>query len=304
MRKKSFNLKTPVLFLVFNRLDTTKKVFAEIKKAKPKQLFIASDGFRENKTGEKEIVEEIRKYVLENINWGCNVKTLFREKNLGCKYAVAGAIDWFFENVEQGIILEDDCLPSQSFFSFCEEMLERYKDDKKVTSVFALSPIKIYGENSYYFIKTVGLWGWASWRRAWKKIYRKEEKYMKSIPSSDYLKEVFPNFIERFFFKKRFYDSLTGKVNTWEFPWILGIVRSKGFNIIPKFNLIENIGVQEDFTNTKPNFIDKKFLRLCREEMRFPLVPPKKVKMNKIIYWRLIVRDILRVMLKRLLFFL
>ena len=106
---------TPVLFLIFNRPDTTQKVFDAIKKAKPKQIFVAADGPREDKEGEKEKCEQARK-VIEKIDWDCKVKTLFRDKNLGCKVAVSSAIDWFFENVEEGIILEDDCLPSQSFF--------------------------------------------------------------------------------------------------------------------------------------------------------------------------------------------
>ena len=109
-------LETAVLFLVFNRLDTTKQVFEAIRKAKPPRLYIAADGPRESKEGEAEKVKAVREYVMSNINWDCEVKTLFRDKNLGCKYAVSGAIDWFFENEEMGIILEDDCLPSQSFF--------------------------------------------------------------------------------------------------------------------------------------------------------------------------------------------
>jgi hypothetical protein len=121
----------PVLFLVFNRIESTKRVFLEIGKAKPRKLFIASDGARENKEGEKEVVKQIREYILKNINWKCEVKTRFREKNLGCKNAVADGISWFFDNVEEGIILEDDCLPSQSFFRFCQEMLEKYRDDER-----------------------------------------------------------------------------------------------------------------------------------------------------------------------------
>jgi len=125
-------LETAVLFLVFNRLDTTKQVFEAIKKAKPPRLYIAADGARKNIDNEDKIVQDIRNYLISNIDWECEVKTLFREKNLGCKYAVSGAIDWFFENKEMGIILEDDCLPSQSFFWFCEELLNKYKDDKRI----------------------------------------------------------------------------------------------------------------------------------------------------------------------------
>ena len=114
------SLITPVLFVIFNRPDTTQKVFNAIRQAKPKQLFVAADGPREGKEGEKEKCEQVRE-IIEQIDWDCEVKTLFRDKNLGCKIAVSSAIDWFFENVEEGIILEDDCLPSQSFFWYCQE---------------------------------------------------------------------------------------------------------------------------------------------------------------------------------------
>ena len=122
MSKDSFTppqpLNTAVLFLVFNRLDTTKQVFEAIREAKPPRLYIAADGARETKAGEAEKVTAVRDFILKNIDWECDIKTLFREENLGCKYAVSGAIDWFFDNEEMGIILEDDCLPSQSFFGF------------------------------------------------------------------------------------------------------------------------------------------------------------------------------------------
>src|SRR4030042_6453503 len=146
-------LTTPVLFLIFNRPDTTEKVFDEIRKAKPKKLFVAADGPRQDKQGEKEKVGRARQIVIDGIDWDCEIKTLFRDKNLGCKVAVSSAINWFFENEEMGIILEDDCLPHQSFFRFCGELLEKYKDDERI--------MVISGENllfgrkrtnySYYF---------------------------------------------------------------------------------------------------------------------------------------------------------
>ena len=125
-------LNTAVLFLVFNRLDTTKQVFEAIRQAKPPRLYIAADGVREAKDGEDEKVKAVRDYITSNIDWECEVKTLFREQNFGCKMAVSGAIDWFFQNEEMGIILEDDCLPSQSFFWFCQDLLEKYKNDTRV----------------------------------------------------------------------------------------------------------------------------------------------------------------------------
>lgn len=122
-------LTIPVLFLVFNRIDTTKQVFGAIRDAKPPRLYIAADGARADMEGEYEKTEIVRNYVLENIDWKCDVKTLFRKSNLGCKYAVSDAISWFFAQEEMGIILEDDCLPNLSFFWYCENLLLRYRDE-------------------------------------------------------------------------------------------------------------------------------------------------------------------------------
>jgi len=126
------DLKTPVLFIIFNRLATTKRVFGAIRQAKPERLFIAADGPRHRCSGEEQKVRAVRDYVLGHIDWECQVKTLFSDKNLGCQKGPVTAIDWFFENESEGIILEDDCVPDPSFFRYAEEMLDRYRDDERV----------------------------------------------------------------------------------------------------------------------------------------------------------------------------
>lgn len=144
---------TPILFLIFNRPDVTQRVFEEIKKQKPKFLFIAADGPRENKEGELEKCLQTRE-IINLIDWDCELKTLFREKNLGCRNAVSSAIDWFFENVESGIILEDDTLPHPDFFRFCEELLIKYKDDERIwliTGTNSLKETDLTGNYSYLF---------------------------------------------------------------------------------------------------------------------------------------------------------
>jgi len=243
-RLHEFELQTPLLFLVFNRLDTTKKVFEEIRKAKPKQLFIASDGPRKTKEDEEKVVEQIRKYVLSNIDWKCNVKTLFRKNNLGCKYAVSSAIDWFFENVEQGIILEDDCLPSQSFFRFCRELLEKYKDDERImqisgTNVEGKTAIK----ESYFFTPCFNAWGWATWRRAWKK-YDVEMKDWKIFRFSIDFFNIVRNYslIEKLKSWRLYQLTYSKKINTWDYQWIFMCLRNKGLCIIPQKNMITNLG--------------------------------------------------------------
>ena len=144
---------TAVLFLVFNRIDLTLQVFEAIKKARPPRLYIASDGARVSKSGEMDKVAYIRNYLQSNVDWDCEVKTLFRENNLGCKIAVSGAIDWFFENEKEGIIIEDDCLPSKSFFNFCEDMLFKYKNDLRVWHISGdnFQDKKKHNDYEYYF---------------------------------------------------------------------------------------------------------------------------------------------------------
>ena len=118
--------------MVFNRPDTTKQVFETIRKARPAQLFVAADGPRENRPDEAEKCAEVRRIVDNGIDWDCKVHRLYRDKNLGCKIACSSAIDWFFEHVDEGIILEDDTLPHPTFFQFCEELLKRYRDDERI----------------------------------------------------------------------------------------------------------------------------------------------------------------------------
>ncbi len=159
--------KIPILLLIFNRPDLTKKVFDQIKKAKPTQLFIAADGPRVGREHEQELCAQARATV-DLIDWDCEVKTLFRDTNLGCGLGVSSAINWFFDHVEEGIILEDDCIPDLSFFSFCQTMLEQYRHDDRVAMISGTNvlPNQSVRESSYSFARYYDIWGWATWRRA------------------------------------------------------------------------------------------------------------------------------------------
>ena len=164
-----FSVNTPVLFLIFNRPETTEIVFSVIRKAEPPRLYVAADGPRPDYPNDAESCEIVRA-IATDVNWDCKVKTLFRDQNLGCKLAASKAIDWFFEQELEGIILEDDCLPDQSFFWFCQELLGKYRDDTRIMHIggtnFQFG--KERTKYSYYFSRYAHVWGWASWRRAWK----------------------------------------------------------------------------------------------------------------------------------------
>lgn len=243
-------LNTAVLFLVFNRLDTTKQVFEAIRQAKPPRLYIAADGARATKEDEAEKVQAVRDYVIENIDWDCEVKTLFREKNLGCKYAVSGAITWFFENEQQGIILEDDCLPSQSFFWYCEELLEKYKEDKSVYLVSGdgRGTESFDMKEDFGFCKYPLIWGWASWASAWK-------DYDPEISDWPTQREILPKTISSYkptvFFWSNIFEQMYNKeIDTWDYQFSYLLLKNKGKSIVPKFNLITNVGFGADATHT------------------------------------------------------
>ncbi len=160
--KKDSLFNTPVLFIIFNRPETEKRVFEQIRKIKPKYLFVAADGPRKNRSDDAENCEAARKVVDENVDWPCEVKKLYRNENLGCKLAVSGAIDWFFSNVEMGIILEDDCLPDLSFFKYCEELLNKYLGDNNVMMVSGFNYLGqfCFSRNSYIYSNIGSIWGW------------------------------------------------------------------------------------------------------------------------------------------------
>lgn len=235
-----------VLFMIFNRPDTTQRVFEAIREAKPPRLYIASDGPRANKEGESETVESTRKLVLDNIDWDCEVKTLLREENLGCGKAVSGAITWFFGQEQDGIILEDDCLPNPSFFGYCEELLDYYKGSKKVMHISGDQFIPDFDNGaSYYFTKIQHCWGWASWADRWADY---------DFDLDEFKEKDIKNFSDNKNVQKYWLDILNkmkrGEIDTWDYQWVFTIVLKNGLCINPAKNLISNIGFGENSTHT------------------------------------------------------
>ena len=269
-------LKTAVLFLVFNRPDTTRQVFEAIRKAKPPRLYVAADGPRADKAGEAEKVEQVRR-IATQVDWDCEVKTLFRDKNLGCRVGVSSAIDWFFENEKEGIIIEDDCLPSQSFFWFCEELLERYRDDMRVMMISGHNVKEQWKSEKYdYFFSNLGgIWGWASWRRSWSK-YDIDMKRLDSFVEQDYFSYIFGNYLGKLR-AKNIRSVQTNNIDTWDYQWGFARHVNSGLACVPSKNLIENIGfgIEATHTTTKQKVVN-------RYELNFPIkynelmVPDKK----------------------------
>jgi hypothetical protein len=268
---------TPVLFLLFNRLDTAKQVFNAIRQAQPTHFYIACDGPRDNKEGEKEKVEEVRNYVLSHIDWECDVKTLFLERNVSCGPAVKQAIDWLFENEEMGIILEDDVLPDMSFFPYCEELLIRYKDDDRIGMISGNNHVGFPSiKDSYVFSKFKWTWGWATWRRAWKNM-----DLNLSFLESDYKNSIICNMG----YDKHSYNHWIGnidainrhRVNTWDYHWFLSLSTQNQMCIFPRVNLVANIGFGNDATHCTGT-VAEKYTRI--EKLNFPLSHPQYVLPN------------------------
>jgi FkbM family methyltransferase len=268
---------TPILFLVFNRPDTTKVVFERIREIKPRYLFVAADGPRQNKEGEFERCKLVRQVILDGIDWECDVKMLFREENLGCGIAVSSAITWFFEHVEEGIILEDDCLPDLSFFIYCTIMLERYRFNKRVLTVSGnnFQGNVTRGDGSYYFSKYPHIWGWASWRRAWK-CYDFKLAGWSAFVKKGLLNSCNGNQEEAICWQNIARSLTKMVIDTWDYQLLLSGLMHDGIHVIPNVNLVSNIGFGEDATHTKG--IHHAFSRMSVRPYVLPDVIPGNVQ--------------------------
>ena len=269
---KNFRLTTPVLFMIFKRPDTTEKVFEEIRKAAPTKLYIAADGPREHVPGETERCQETRK-IVEKVDWPCEVKTLFQEKNLGCRLGASGAVSWFFSQEPEGIVLEDDCIPDPTFFRFCQEMLEKYRDDKRVMHItgdnFRFG--KKTGPYSYYFSRYPSIWGWASWSRAWN-LYDLKMTLWPEIRDNQILSRILDYPKEANFWSKYCQLAYEGKIDTWDYQWVLACWLNHALTVTPKVNLVSNIG----FANYASHTLDEsdKHANMAIKAMDFPLKHP------------------------------
>lgn len=265
-------LATPVLFLIYKRPETTERVFNAIRMAKPQKLFIAADGPKRDLADEVKACQQVRK-IATAVDWDCEVKTLFRDENLGCRKAVSSSITWFFENESDGIILEDDCLPSQSFFRFCQDLLEYYREDRRIMAIsgnnFQKSPPR--NEFSYYFSRFSHCWGWASWRRAWT-FYDIDMTQWPYIRDNGYLEDILLNRSAVRYWRKIFENSFNNKIDTWDYQWMFSGLINNALTILPNQNLVSNIGFVDKATHTIGN--NNPWANLPRYEIPFPLKHP------------------------------
>lgn len=246
-----FSLTTPVALLVFNRPDATSRVFAAIREAQPRQLLVIADGPRANRPDETTLCMKVR-HIVEQVDWPCQVEYLYSEVNLGCRKRVSSGLDWVFNTVDEAIILEDDCLPDPTFFRYCQEMLDLYRHDERIMMI---SGSNLLGEwkaanQSYHFSYYGGVWGWASWRRAWR-YYDVDMPLWSNPEIRDRVRDVIgvtSDFRRR---AKAFDKTASGRIDTWDFQWSFARLMQSGLTVVPSVNLISNIGFGRDATHTK-----------------------------------------------------
>ena len=243
------NYRTPILFLVFNRVETTKQVFEAIRKVKPSKLYIASDGPRPDREGEVESVLSIRDYLINSVDWECDIKSLFQDKNLGCKNAINEAIQWFFQFEEMGVILEDDTLPVPEFFPFIKHYLELYRNNKKVAAIAGRNEIGEWNVNNqnHFFSSKFFCWGWGTWKDRVQDLdvefgYKKVN--IQNIAIEGGMKEYLV-------LKGMNQSMISNKVNSWAWAYEFNFRYRKQLTLIPSKNYVKNIGFGEDGTHTK-----------------------------------------------------
>jgi hypothetical protein len=275
-----FRLTTPVAFFVFNRPETTRRVFERIAQARPSRLLLVADGARENRPEEAERCRQVRE-IISKIDWPCEVTRNFADKNLGCRARMSSGIDWVFHEVAEAIILEDDCLPDPSFFQFTQELLERYRDEERVMMIGGTNfqQDRNVTANSYYFSRYTHIWGWATWRRAWQGHYDVQMKKWPEFRQNSGLEKIFRDKKTVLYWTKIFDLMHAGKIDTWDYQLLFANFFHGTLAATPRVNLISNIGFGPGATHTLEanNFQ----ANMTAQAMPFPLRHPKEIVVNE-----------------------
>lgn len=266
-KKGEYILQVPVAFLIFNRPETTRRVFAEIARAKPARLLVVADGPRSEAEAEKCYAARA---AVEQIDWECEVSKNYSDLNLGCKRRVSSGLTWVFEQCEEAIILEDDCLPHPTFFRYCAELLQKYRDDNRVMMIggsnFQFGNSR--GPYSYFFTSYTQIWGWASWRRAWRH-YNLEMSQWPSLRDTSWLKDILGDENAVRHWKEVLDLNHEGKIDSWDIQWMFTCWVKGGLTAVSNKNLVSNIGFDDDATHTKTDIYG--VAGLPTVEIDFPL---------------------------------
>ena len=269
-------LKTPVVFIFFNRPDTTRRTLAAIRRARPKKLYLIQDGPRPNIPGEQALVEVTRN-AAEEVDWDCEVVRIYSEVNLGLRKRVTSGLDQVFSREERAIILEDDCLANPSFFAFADELLERFADDERIGTISGNNFLrgKFVTEDSYFFSPDVRIWGWGTWRRVWQDFSENGLDYNWSQSEATAVLSGFPSPTRRKNLLRMAEQSTT--LDSWALPFVLHEQRRGHVSVVPEVNLVKNIGFGGRSTHTRfESFTDE----IPTRRLEFPLRHPDVVAVN------------------------
>lgn len=241
----------PILLVAWRRPNTLIKVIEAIRSVAPTRMFVACDGPNPEHTGEADKVFATRQVLEREIDWPCQIERLYSDVNQGCRLGVSRAITWFFDQVEEGIILEDDCVPHPDFLQFCQEALSMYQNNTRVWQICGtkfIDPQRVSHGQGHFFSRYGPIWGWATWRRAWRFYDCNLAMWpeMRLVADSVY--------IDKYELKQKVEigDRLhSGVFDTWDYQWAIIKAFHGALNVIPDFNLVQNIGIGDDATHTK-----------------------------------------------------
>lgn len=244
------SLEVPIALCIFNRPRVTATVFEAIRRQRPRKLLVIGDGPRANRADDVMLVEKSCE-IVACVDWDCVVETHYSDVNLGCRLRMASGLDWAFSRSERLIILEDDCFPNEKFFTFCEELLERYSDDSRVMMISGdnFQPGAV-STDSYYFSRWAHIWGWASWRRAWR-YFDLSISQWPGIRDAGLLRSMVDSRQELEHWKPIFEQVYSGTIDTWDFSWMFSCWLQGGLTILPQVNLVSNLGFGSDATHTR-----------------------------------------------------
>ena len=268
---------TPILFCIFNRPNVTQQVFQAIKRHQPEKLFICADGPRTDLPQEAHLVQQAR-HIATQVDWDCELRTNFSEVNLGCKHRMASGVSWAFEHTDELIIIEDDCLPDPTFFSFCTALLDRYRNNEQIMMIsgdnFQPPSTRSNQTASYYFSRWTHIWGWATWKRAWQHF---------DVEMGDWPQTASRSAIETWCDSTSEIDHWTnlfnaqhaGEIDTWDFPWMYTCWKRNGLTVLPRHNLVTNLGFSASATHTTDT--NSRLANLPVQPIKTPLIHPSAI---------------------------
>jgi hypothetical protein len=274
-----YQLTTPIVFIIFNRPEVTRRVFDRIRAARPQQLFIIADAPRLDRPDDRVKCAQVRE-IVEEIDWDCQVFRNYADVNLGCGLRPASGLDWVFQQVETAIILEDDCLPDPAFFRFCQELLERYREEEKIVHIsgnnFQFGRQR--GHGSYFYSRYTHHWGWATWRRAWQHFDYHLTEWPR-LRDTDWLNDLLDTPAAVNYWRQIFDEVYRGdKLHIWDYQWTFACWQQNGLCILPQVDLVSNIGFDRDGTHTLRS---NQFANLPIGKLTFPLIHPESIDRDR-----------------------